>query len=223
MDVFSYLLGKKSGGGGTMYPDWTQIGYNEVPEGIIEAYNYAKDIYDNWDNTITTMYPNSVGKYNNDKQLVIFPLVDTSNVTIFRNAFYNSGLIDCANINTSNGTRFGYMFYSTNIVTAPNLDLGKAESGGSPGYGLQNMFANCNALQNVPVYSPKTGTSMQSMFSNCPNLTNESLNNIMKTCINRGGTLQTLKFIGLTQDQATTCTTLSNYQDYVAAGGSTGY
>ena len=43
-------------------------------------------------------------------------------------------------------------------------------------------------------------------------------------CVNSALTAnKKLKYIGLTQEQATTCTTLSNYQALVNAGWTTGY
>lgn len=260
MDVFSYTLGKKAGGGGTpatlidknisangtynasqdeadgykkvvvdvpptMYPDWTQIGYTEVPQTIISGFNYAKNIYDNWDSTIQNMKD----KYYQDKSMLFFPVVDTSNVTDFRNTFQYSGLIQINQINTSNGTMFGNMFYSCeSLETAPEMDLSKARTGGTPGYGLQFTFYNCKGLKNVPIYSPASDCSMQSMFQSCPNLTDESLNNIMRTCINKNNNPsvtsgKTLQFIGISSAQATRCQSLSNYDDFIAAGWTTGY
>lgn len=63
------------------------------------------------------------------------------------------------------------------------------------------------------------------MFSRCSSLSNESLNNILEMCINATsytGT-KTLKQIGLTSSQATTCQSLSNWNDFVTAGWTTGY
>ena len=65
------------------------------------------------------------------------------------------------------------------------------------------------------------------MFSLCSSLTNESLNNIMQTCINLthlGSTqTKTLNKIGLSQNQATICETLSNWDAFIAAGWTSGY
>ena len=73
-------------------------------------------------------------------------------------------------------------------------------------------------------------------FSNTPDIqnaegdnnieNNESLNNILQMCINATKVTtskKTLKSIGLSEEQATKCTTLSNYQAFTGAGWVTGY
>lgn len=40
----------------TIYPpDWSELGYENTPQTIIDGFNYAKDIKDNWDSSITYM------------------------------------------------------------------------------------------------------------------------------------------------------------------------
>ena len=40
----------------TIYPpDWSEIGYEDTPQVIIDGFNYAKNIKDNWDSSITNM------------------------------------------------------------------------------------------------------------------------------------------------------------------------
>lgn len=40
----------------TIYPpDWSELGYENTPQAIIDGFNYAKDIKDNWDSSITYM------------------------------------------------------------------------------------------------------------------------------------------------------------------------
>ena len=66
---------------------------------------------------------------------------------------------------------------------------------------------------------------MNGMFQSCTLLTQESLNNILQMCINATsftGT-KTLKYLGLSSTQATTCQSLSNYQAFLNAGWTTGY
>ena len=63
------------------------------------------------------------------------------------------------------------------------------------------------------------------IFYHCPALSNESLNNILAMCANATsytGT-KTLAYIGISETQATTCQGLSNYQDFINAGWTTGY
>lgn len=41
--------------GSSYLPDWSEIGYEDTPQVIIDGFNYAKDIKDNWDSSITDM------------------------------------------------------------------------------------------------------------------------------------------------------------------------
>ena len=63
------------------------------------------------------------------------------------------------------------------------------------------------------------------MFSGCTSLSDESLNNILAMCKNATAytDTKTLKYIGLTPEQANKCKTLSNYQAFLNAGWTTGY
>lgn len=93
---------------------------------------------------------------------------------------------------------------------------------------MQYTFGNCYDLRNVPIYNTEKVLNFTNTFSNCSNLTSESLNNILymlahATAYINQGTNMTLAFIGLSQAQATTCQTLSNWQDCVTAGWTTGY
>lgn len=88
------------------------------------------------------------------------------------------------------------------------------------------LFSTCESLVTVPVYdfSSVTGTNNYNMFNYCPMLSNESLYNILQTCITMTGvTNKTLKYMGLSAEQINTCKTLSNYQAFLDAGWSSGY
>ena len=91
------------------------------------------------------------------------------------------------------------------------------------------MFSGCGKLVTIPELdcsNLNSNVSMQDMFGRCPMLSNESLNNILNTCAKSSITnssYKTLKFIGLTSDQATTCEGLSNYHAFLDAGWTTGY
>lgn len=91
------------------------------------------------------------------------------------------------------------------------------------------MFSSCDKLVTIPELdcsNLNSNAAMADMFSGCPMLSNESLNNILNTCAKSSITkssYKTLKIIGLTSAQATTCEGLSNYQAFLDAGWTTGY
>lgn len=90
----------------------------------------------------------------------------------------------------------------------------------------QSLYSTCESLVTVPVYdfSGLTGNNNYNMFNYCPMLSNESLYNILQTCITMTGvTNKTLKYMGLLAEQINTCKTLSNYQAFLDAGWSSGY
>ena len=61
---------------------------------------------------------------------------------------------------------------------------------------------------------------MSDFVSNCPNLSDETLNNILQMCINATNYTQTksLSHLGLTAAQRSKCMTLSNYTAFTNAG-----
>ena len=67
------ITGTYEGEGGSFPPDWSEIGYEDTPASIINDFNYAKEIQENWDSSITSMN----NKYLSSTNLKIFPLVDT--------------------------------------------------------------------------------------------------------------------------------------------------
>ena len=158
--------------------------------------------------------------------LTHIPDFDTPNVTSMRGMFMCChSLENFPDIDTSNNTDFWNFFYECqSMVTAPSYDTSSAGVIGS-------MFYDCTNLENVPVYNTSsiqnTSECFENMFRNCNKLTNESLNNIMRMCINAVNVTTTdykkLSYLGLTSQQAAICQTLSNYQDFIDAGWTTGY
>lgn len=125
------------------------------------------------------------------------PNLDTSNVQNMTNAFFESKLEELPIMDTSQVTGImNFCAYSPNLVTLPLYDFSKV-------------------------------TIMTNMVNGCPNLSNESLNNVLAMCANSAvpavGIHRTLKNTGLTSEQATICTGLSNYQAFINAGWKTGY
>lgn len=220
MDVLSYLLGKESsgGGGGGSSLDWSAIGYSDTPQGIIDGYNYAKNIYDNWDSSQT----NLSYKYMNNKELSIFPLVNTSNATNMYGMFNGClALIGVPKFDTSNNTQMGNMFYNCQGLTSvPLFDTSKVTD-------MQAAFKNCNSLKNVPLFDTPKVQYMDTMFNSSPNLTDTSLDNILQMCINAVSykSTKTLNALGFSSSNypATRIQALPHYQDFIDAGWTIGY
>ena len=90
---------------------------------------------------------------------------------------------------------------------------------------LNYMFYNCTNLALVPELDLSSAQIVTAMFSGCTSLTNESLNNIMLSLTKSKNITseKTLKGLGFSEEQATTCTALSAYQTLTETGWTTGY
>lgn len=90
---------------------------------------------------------------------------------------------------------------------------------------MEGMFFFCLSLKNIPIFNTSKVKTMNQMFDYCFSLTDDSLNNILKMCSN--AVLyeddKTLASIGLSEEQCTRCQSLSNYQEFINAGWTTGY
>ena len=152
------------------------------------------------------------------------PQLDTSNVKSMGGLFYGcTKLPTIPQLETNNVTNMSSMFYNCQkLITVPEIDTANVTT-------MSNMFYNCQKLTTVPVFylGKVTGSGMNSMFKYCRELADESLNNIMASCISAikitSASYKTLKYIGINSDQATRCQSLSNYQAFVDAGLTTGY
>ena len=245
MDTLSYLLGKKSGGGGGGSGlDWSAIGYESTPQDIINGYNYAKQIYDNWQNV-----SNLISKFSYNDDLLIMPLVDTSNATNMQNTFLMcKRLISVPLLDTSNVTNMQQTFYNCiSLKTIPQLNTFNVTN-------MSNCFTNCSYLESIPLLNTSNVTNMSYMFSYADNLktipqlntskvtniynmfqnvgkklTDESLDNILKMCININSnysgikTLARLGFSSTSYISTDKWQSLPSYQDFINAGWTIGY
>ena len=166
--------------------------------------------------SITDMY----NMFRDCTNLITIPLLNTSSVTDMMSMFvYCNSLITIPLLDTSSVTNMNSMFAGCNNLTSiPLLDTSKVDN-------MLCMFQYCNNLTTIPLLDTSSVTKVYDMFKGCPSLSDDSLNNILAMCTNatKITSTKTLKYISLTSDQATKCTTLSNYSAFTAAGWTTGY
>lgn len=259
MDVPSYLLGKQAGGGGgqpslqnksvtitengtqnvtadTGYDglnnvevitnvsgggglDWSAIGYNSTPQAIKDGYDYAVEIMENWE-TVTDMN----NMFLRDKFLFYMPLVDTSSVAYMAGTFQEcTSLFAVPLLDTSSVTQINSMFSDCiSLTSVPQLNTSEVRN-------FNGMFKNCTILKSVPQFNTSSCTDMRNMFVGCINLTDDSLDNILKMCINinseysRTKALNTVIGNNSTVYPTSRIQALPHYQDFIDAGWTIGY
>lgn len=193
----------------------------------------------NWTNTAKENY-----MFNNCSSLKTIPVFDTSKLTTMSCMFlWCTELLEIPEIDTSNVTYAPAAFKGCyKITTVPLLNFSKCTNMNEifrqcislveiPLLDISNVtifsnaFYGCINLVTVPELNTTSLNNMKYAFKDCPSLSDESLNNILAMCTNAENYThtKTLLDIGLTSEQATTCTTLSNYSAFVAAGWTTGY
>lgn len=197
-------------------PDWSQIGYSNAPGILLTDFSYAKNIYDSWNESTTSMG----SMFENDTNLVYIPLINTSNATNMNSTFKACSKLQYVPLlDTSKVTNMNCLFYQDQLLKEiPLLDTSNVSI-------FWGMFYLCGGLENVPVLNTSKATMLEKMFQSCPKLSNNSLNNILQMCANATsytGT-KTLQYLGLSSAQATTCTGLSNWTAAQTAGWTTGY
>lgn len=135
-----------------------------------------------------------------------------------------NGLVNLKKIsfkNTSKIINMSYLF--SNCTTLEEINFQEINT--SNVTNMSFMFNKCSSLITIPQFDTRKVTNVYCMFTDCTRLSNESLNNILAMCANAKSITsnKTLKYIGLTSAQATTCQGLSNYQAFLNAGWTTGY
>lgn len=158
--------------------------------------------------------------FNLCRKLITAPTMDTSNVTDMSGIFNGCSLLQIVpTYNLNSATTIKQMFnYCTNLTTISLLNTNNVTS-------MDGTFYGCTNLTTIPVLNTSSVTDMYDTFGGCSSLSEESLNNILSMCIGATSYIKTktLKYIGLTSTQATTCQGLSNYQSFLDAGWTTGY
>ena len=160
-DVTQYAIANVNVSGAKVYPpDWSEIGYSETPQNILDDFDYSKDIKDNWNSGATSL----ASKFSYNKTLKYMPLVDTSSVTNMNSMFSNcTNLTTIPELNTSNVTKMLYMFNgcsslnneSLNNILAMCANAVKITSNKTLKYiGLSSDKANkCKTLSNYSAFT----------------------------------------------------------------------
>ena len=248
LDEYSdYVEEIPSGGTDTR---WEEIGYDEEPSIIQDGIDYAKQIMQNWDASITDRH----GAFYNDKNLIFFPNVDMSNV-VNVNGMFSSCInliyisdIDFSKINKNadSGTtnmfsgcsrleefgdvniglyvRSNGMFSScTNLKKVGNITIGNSMY-------CDQMFYNCSNLEEIKsihfLFTSYSTTTAQYLFYNCKKLTNNSLKKILiglQDLTTQHANGKNLKWFNLSKTQAELCTTFDEWTPLANAGWTTGY
>ena len=194
MDIFSYLLGKKSAGGGGSSSDYFT---NEIS--FSGAGSMIKKIPDNV--TLSSEVTEINGFFYGWENIETIPLLNTSNIINMAWVFEGcSSLKTIPNINTSNVANFEGMFYNcVNLETVPQFN-GVSVIGSNSDL-LQHMFEGCSSLSNE---------SLRNILK------------FLLTCVNYTGSKR-LRFIGLNQTQSNYCKTLEEWTTLESQGWTTGY
>ena len=153
---------------------------------------------------------------------------DTSQVTNANGCFDQDTALTSitfgSNCTFENNPIFATMFRSCSHLTTLDVSMFNMKKATN----VLQMFSTCTALTHIDFGNnwelPLLQANYQNMFNGCLNLDNSTLNAILHICttMTNVGT-KTLAYIGLTSTQATTCQGLSNYQEFLSAGWTTGY
>ena len=229
LDIVSYILGKKKGGGGSVTLQTKSVtvtsngsqnitadtGYDGLKKVELTT-NVSADLSDYFTSTLNGRAYKMLKTIPDD---TIVASIDLSS------AFAEcSGLITIPLLDTSNVQFMNKMFYNcTSLTSIPLLDTSYL----SP-TNMVNMFSGCTSLTTVPLLSTSQITSFSKTFENCPNLTDTSLDNILQMCINSDTTMtnrKNLVFVGFSESNypASRIQALPHYQDFIDAGWTIGY
>ena len=160
--------------GKTAYVDDIKITGEYVPLDTSDATATAEDIPAN--NIAAPVTPHLISKL--PDELVLDMPAPKSTTYLFANC---SRITEAPRIDMTDVSHAVSMFRGcSSLVTAPFYDLKDVIE-------AQGMFRECTALENVPVYDTSnitTSAGFTLMFYGCPNLTEESLDNILQMCIN---------------------------------------
>jgi hypothetical protein len=161
----------------------------------MNGFNYAKEIADNWDSSITSLNR----KFQNDTALKFMPYVDTSAATSASYMFSRcSNLESIPLFNTRLVENFsGTFYFCSTLKDIPILNTSSATT-------FTNAFSGCYAL---------TDDSLNNILTMCINATSYT----------ETKTLNQIGISNTTYYPASRIQALSNYQAFINAGWTIGY
>lgn len=167
-DVFSTYaeaitnLSTGSGGSSGGIFDFAAIGYTGNEDPMKSGVEYAKEIVNSWDSSIT----NLSSKYTSGTNVPYFPLVDTSKVVSTLGMFLNNTTLTIIPaLDMSNNVDMRQMFEGcTSLVNVYLKNTNKNQS-------AYNMFNNCRSLTYIDNIDCSSCASAQQMFYYCLRLT----------------------------------------------------
>lgn len=156
-----------SSGGGS---DFEQIGYATTPEPFKSGLEYAKQIKDTWDSSIT----NCESKYDGDLNLYFFPVVNTANVTNMHYMFQNTNLLVVPDLNTPKCNNLMGTFKGCGSLLYADLSNWTLSNVSS----VSSMFYRCERVSTIILSKGLRPRYASSMFSNCTALTQVNIKDI---------------------------------------------
>ena len=182
------------------------------------------------------------------ESLTSIPDFDTSSCNSTQSMFYNcSSLTTIPNLDFSGTNTLQNTFRNcTNLTIIPDLNIPELQFMANAFSGcisltvaptinatagitdMKSTFSGCTSLTTIPIYNlgrEGYSSSVSSMISNCPNLTNDSLHNVL-IMLSEGNIItgtKTLAYVGFSETQANVATTFEEWTTMQNNGWTTGY
>lgn len=156
-----------SSGGGS---DFSVIGYSSVPEPFNSGIEYAKQIKDTWNSSIT----NCGSKYDGDSNLYFFPVVNVDNVTKMDYMFQNTNLLVVPDLNTPKCNNLLGIFKGCDSLLYADLSHWTLSNVSS----VSSMFDGCKRVSTIILPKGLRPRYASRMFTNCDALTQVNIKDI---------------------------------------------
>ena len=250
MDLFSYLLGKKSSGGGGDFSEYFQIPYSvrvnreyiggwadfvvKLPK-MEKTFSNCSYLFQGYKGETIDLSGYETDNFANCDNMFAYcynlKTIDISHFDLSRCGITKSMFNGCGALETlllpsnfcenSSSVNGGSMFYGcSKLVSAPLFNTSHFGD-------MSQMFRMCSNLENLPLYNTSNVESMSYMFANCLKLTDTSIDNILQMCINAtkysGEKKLTALSFTASMASASRIQALPHYQDFINAGWTIGY